>query len=171
MNAFEEVRRRDALHGLMGALLDEGVHPDVCRIFSPGSFDTWQWGVTLAFMEEHRVSVPPAVGMAVSWGPWQLAKLLPFFIAQLMMEHPQAARRDHLLGGYFALSMGRWLPDRHRERMGEWSDWVVMMTRSDDAAARAPDAARKILDSYDCALAKVAAWEQRCDATDTGATE
>lgn len=162
-------RRRAALHGLMGMLLDRGIHPDVCCLFSPQTFDVWHWGTTVAYMEERRTVVPPAIGQHMGLKLWSLDELLPAFMAQVIVDYPDASPRDHLVGGYLAVALAPWMRDSVRVLMGTWMDTVVALTSSSDVADNLPDKGRTILAAYDRALAKVAAASARHTATDEGA--
>lgn len=171
MSTQSNQKRQQALHTIMGTLLDHDIRPDVCRIFSPSTFDTWHWGATLAYMAERGSLIPPAIGMKMGMDAWKLENVLPAFIAQVMQEHPDAAPRDHLVGGFFALALAPWIDQQTRDILARWTDPVVHMTTSSEVANRLPDRGRVILAAYDRALAKVAAWDERFRATDEGADE
>ncbi len=172
MNAKVEQRARRivALQGVMGRLLDFDVHPDVCRLFSPRTFDAWHYRATVAYMEDRRTVIPPSLGQLIGSRHWGVDHLLPWFIAWVILEHPDLEPRDHLLGGYFAVTLAPWLREDLRAMMAGQADLVVQMTASSELADRIEDKGRAILAAYDRALSKVAAVrEQHGAAEEEGA--
>jgi len=159
-------RRKTALHAIMGGLLEQGIHPDVCMVFRPRDFDRWMFEATQLYMQERRTLIPPGIGQLVNSPHWKVDAMLPFFIAVVMVELPHVTPRDHLVGGFFALTLAPWLAGDLRAVLNPWTDTVVHMTNNSEVAERLPDNGRAILAAYDRALAKVAAWDQRDTATD-----